>query len=158
MPGLAALNAMTHAVWTVTQLTYMTAETVGELLSPLARAPAGIPLTIILDNARYQRCARVQTVVNSVGIEGRSLPTYSPNLNLIERVWKFVKKQCLDSKYDPDRESFHHAISTCIAQASSTHKKALLWSTSMDAPGVSARPVRRIRTWCTIRCDCRRDH
>jgi hypothetical protein len=23
------------------------------------------------------------------------LPTYSPNLNLIERLWKFVKKQCL---------------------------------------------------------------
>jgi len=27
------------------------------------------------------------------------LPAYSPNLNLIERLWKFVKKQCLYSKY-----------------------------------------------------------
>ena len=62
---LAALHAVTHAVWTVKNLTYMTAETVCELLSALAHAHAGIPLTIILDNARYQRCLRVQTVANS---------------------------------------------------------------------------------------------
>jgi hypothetical protein len=53
------------------------------------------------------------------------VPTSAPNLNLIERVWEFVKKPCLDSKYDPDRESFQQAISTCIEHASSTHKKAL---------------------------------
>ena len=122
---LAALNAMTHEVWTVKNLTYITAETVCELLSQLASAHAGIPLTIILDNARYQRCALVQTVANSFGIELLYLPTYSPNLNLIERFWKFVKKQCLYSKYYPDSEAFQQAISACIEQASSTHKKAL---------------------------------
>jgi DDE superfamily endonuclease len=53
------------------------------------------------------------------------LPTYSPNLNLIERFWKFVKKQCLYSTYDPDGASFQPAISVWIEQASSTHKKAL---------------------------------
>jgi hypothetical protein len=62
---LAALNAMTHEVWTVKNLTDMTAETGWELWSQLASAHAGIPLTIILDNARYQRCALVQTVANS---------------------------------------------------------------------------------------------
>jgi DDE superfamily endonuclease len=53
------------------------------------------------------------------------LPTYSPNLNLLERFWQFVKKQCLYSKYYPDSESFQQAIRACIEQASSTHKKAL---------------------------------
>lgn len=125
MHVLAALNAVTHEVWTVKNLTYSTAETVWELWSQLARAHAGLPLTIILDNARYQRCRRVQTVANSCGIELLYLPTYSPNLNLIERFWKFVKKQCLYSKYYPDSESFQQAISTCLEQASSTHKKAL---------------------------------
>ena len=56
-------------------------------------------MTVILDNARYQRCALVQTVAQELRIELLYLPTYSPNVNLIERLWKFVKKQCLYSKY-----------------------------------------------------------
>jgi len=35
----------------------------------------------------------------ALGIELLFLPPYSPNLNLIERLWKFVKKECLYSKY-----------------------------------------------------------
>ena len=89
---LAALNAITHEILTVQNLTYITAETVCELLRLLASSQTGIPVTVILDNARYQRCALVQTVAETVGIELLYLPTYSPNLNLIERFWKFVKK------------------------------------------------------------------
>jgi len=122
---LAALNAVTHEVLTVKNLTYITAETVCELLSLLAGTHPGIPITIILDNARYQRCMLVQTVAHTLGIELLYLPTYSPNLNLIERFWKFVKKQCLYSKYYPDSASFQQAIEACIEQAPSTHKKAL---------------------------------
>jgi DDE superfamily endonuclease len=53
------------------------------------------------------------------------LPTYSPNLNLIERFWRFVKKQCLYSKYYPDSPSFQQAVLTCIQQASTAHKEEL---------------------------------
>jgi hypothetical protein len=53
------------------------------------------------------------------------LPTYAPNLNLLERCWKFVKKPCLYSKYDPDRESLQHAIMACIAHAPILQKAAL---------------------------------
>lgn len=122
---LAAVNAVTHEVFSVKNLTYITAETVCELLSLLAGAPAGIPITIILDNARYQRCALVQTVADTLGIELLYLPTYSPNLNLIERFWKFVKKQCLYSKYYPDSASFQQAIITCIEQAPTKHQEEL---------------------------------
>ena len=66
---LAALHAITHEVWTIKHLTYITAETVCELWSLLAGAHPGIPLTLVLDNARYQRCALVQTVAQTVGIE-----------------------------------------------------------------------------------------
>jgi hypothetical protein len=62
---LAALNAMTPEGWTVKKLTSMTAETVCAWWSPWARAHAGIPLTSMLDNARYQRGALVQMVANS---------------------------------------------------------------------------------------------
>jgi transposase len=60
-----------------------------------------------------------------LGIELLDLPAYSPNLNLIERLWRFVKKPCLYSKYYADRTSFQQAILTCIQQAPTTHKEEL---------------------------------
>jgi len=44
------------------------------------------------------------------------LPSYSPNLNLIERLWKFVKKKCLYSKYYSDFDLFKTAISDSLNQ------------------------------------------
>jgi transposase len=121
---LAALNAISHERFTVENLTSMTAETVGELLRRLASAHQGVPITGILDNARYQRCKRVQAVAPEFGMELRFLPTYSPNLNLIERFWRFVKKPCLYSQYYPDSTTFQQAILTCIQQAPTSHKEA----------------------------------
>ena len=122
---LAALNAIRHELFTVENLTYITAETVCEVLHLLAGAHQGIPIPVILDHARYQRCALVQAIAQEVGIELLFLPTYSPNLNLIERFWRFVKKQCLYSPYYPHSTTFQQAILTCIQQAPTTHKKAL---------------------------------
>jgi transposase len=122
---LAALNATTRDIFTVSNLTYITSETVCELLQLLAGAHPGVPLTIVLDNARYQRCALVQSLAQTLGIELLFLPAYSPNLNLIERFWKFVKKQCLYSKYYADHHAFQQAILECIAQAPEKHKEAL---------------------------------
>jgi hypothetical protein len=59
---LAALHAISQELFTVENLTYITAETVCELLPLVAGAHQGIPITVILDNARYQRCALVQAV------------------------------------------------------------------------------------------------
>jgi len=80
-------------------MTSIPSVTVCELLRLLAGAHTGVPITIVLDNARYQRCALVQNLAQTLGIELLFLPPYSPNLHLIERFWKFVKKQCLYSKY-----------------------------------------------------------
>jgi transposase len=124
---LAALNATTRDLFTVTNLTYITSATVCELLRLVAGAHPDIPLTVVLDNARYQRCQLVQNLAQSLGIELLFLPPYSPNLNLIERFWKFVKKQCLYSKYYADHYAFQQAIRTCIAQAP-THCRAELAS------------------------------
>ena len=84
-----------------------------------------VPITLVLDNARYQRCALVQSVANSLGIELLYLPPYSPNLNLIERLWRFVKKHCLYSKYYADFTAFTHAIEACLANTQTMHKQAL---------------------------------
>jgi transposase len=122
---LGALNAMTHELVTVANDTYITATQVCELLHKLAALNLGVPISIFLDNARYQKCALVKATAASLQIELCFLPAYSPNLNLIERLWKFVKKQCLYSKYYADFAAFKAAIVECLSQTDTTHKTAL---------------------------------
>ncbi len=122
---LAALNATTRELFTVHNLTYLTSVTVCELLRLIAGAQPGVPLTLVLDNARYQRCKLVPPLAQSLGIELLFLPPYSPNLNLIERFWKFVKKKWLYSKYYADHHAFPQAILECLAQAPSQDRAEL---------------------------------
>ena len=42
------------------------------------------------------------------------LPSYSPNLNIIERLWKFIRKKVLYGKYYEDFESFKNGIASCL--------------------------------------------
>lgn len=84
-----------------------------------------VPITIVLDNARYQKCQLVFGLANALDMELLYLPAYSPHLNLIERLWKFVRNQCLYSKYYAEFDDFKGAIQDCIEQANSTHKEAL---------------------------------
>jgi hypothetical protein len=46
-------------------------------------------------------------------------------LNLIERLWKFVKKECLYSQYYADFSAFKDAIVKCLSETHTTHKQAL---------------------------------
>jgi len=119
---LGALDAVTHELVRVTNTTYVTAETVCELLRKVAGSGLGVPVTLVLDNARYQRCRLVQDLALTLGIELLFLPSYSPNLNLIERLWKFVKKQALNSRHHPSFADFRAAIDACLDQLPTTHK------------------------------------
>lgn len=122
---LGALNAVTHQLITVTNDTYITAASVGQLLHQLAVVTVGMPVTVIMDNARYQRCAAVTSLAEALGIELLFLPTYSPNLNLIERLWKWVKKECLASRYYANFAEFREAIVHCLNTAHTEHGKQL---------------------------------
>ena len=122
---LGALNAVTQEILTVTNTTYITALEVTCLLTQIAAQAGDLPITVVLDNARYQRCKWVTAQAAQLGLELLFLPSYSPNLNLIERLWKFVKKQCLYSQYYEKFEPFQAAIQECLATAPLTHKKAL---------------------------------
>jgi transposase len=122
---LGALNAITHEMITVTNDVYINAQSVCELLEKIANLYVGIPISIFLDNARYQKCALVMEKARSLNIELCFLPSYSPNLNLIERVWKFVKKKCLYSKYYEKFPAFKEAISHCLEETMTTHKAEL---------------------------------
>ncbi len=94
------------------------------MLRQLAAQHLGVPIQV-LDNARYQKCQIVAELAASLQIELLYLPPYSPNLNLIERVWKFVKKTGLYSKYYANFADFKQAISNCLTQTHTTYKKEL---------------------------------
>ncbi len=83
----------TNEVILVTNDTYITATQVCELIEKIAALGLMIPITLVLDNARYQKCKIVEELALSLSIELLYLPSYSPNLNLIERLWKLVKKR-----------------------------------------------------------------
>ena len=90
---------MSKKIETVTNDSYITSTQVVQLLENIAEKYIGRPIAIVLDNARYQKCAFVTDRAADLGIQLIYLPTYSPNLNLIERVWKFVKAQVLNAVY-----------------------------------------------------------
>ena len=111
---LGALNFVTKKVETIVNITYITSTEVIAMLEKLARDYAGKAICIILDNARYQRCKVVLEAAERLGIELVFLPTYSPNLNLIERVWKLVKSKVLSGTYHETFDIFCRAIEGCI--------------------------------------------
>jgi transposase len=119
---LGALDAVTHRLIRVTNCDYLTAESVCALLRAVAEVAVGLPITLVLDNARYQECALVQALAEASGIELLYLPGYSPNLNLIERLWRFVRKQSLDSTYYEDFGQFTAAIDLCLDGLHTVHK------------------------------------
>ncbi len=122
---LGALNAVTHELVTEVNTTYITATSVCALLHKIASRGMSVPITLVLDNARYQRCALVTDAAKALGIELLFLPSYSPNLNLIERLWKFVKKEVLNSRHHQNFQKFQEAIDGCLTDLPTKHQQKL---------------------------------
>lgn len=107
---LGALDAITKEIVTIVNETYINSQSVCDLMEEIAKRNIGISIKLIMDNAKYQRCKLVKESAARLKIELIYLPSYSPNLNLIERFWKFVKKKCLYSKYYESFALFKNAI------------------------------------------------
>ncbi len=122
---LGAVDAVTKELFTVTNETYINAESVCRLLTQIAVRYAGETITLVLDNARYQKCALVLQHAAKLGIELLYLPSYSPHLNLIERLWRFVRKECLYAKYYPKFDGFKQALTECLQNAHTKHRDEL---------------------------------
>jgi transposase len=58
-------------------------------------------LPVVLDNASYQRAYAVCTLAKQLDIQLLFLPPYSPNLNLIERYSKFLRKKVTRNLFHP---------------------------------------------------------
>jgi len=66
---LGASHATTLQVITFTNETYINAQSVAALLRQIAADFAGLPITLVMDNARYQRCRFVMNLAAALGIE-----------------------------------------------------------------------------------------
>jgi hypothetical protein len=122
---LGAWNATTRQFLAVTNTTVVNTETRGELLRVIAAQGWVGPITVVLDNARYQRNRAVQALAAELGIRLLYLPSYSPNLNLIERLWGFVRRQSVSGKYHANFTSFRSAIEATLAGIPTTHADPL---------------------------------
>lgn len=111
---LGAIDAITHKLIKITNETYINAESICFLLFELYSQNYKESITIVLDNARYQKCELVTKTAFLLGIELLYLPSYSPHLNIIERLWKWVKKDCLYSKYYSEFKDFKLAIESSL--------------------------------------------
>lgn len=65
---------------------------------------------VVCDNARYYHSKVLKQWLLDKPIELIFLPAYSPNLNLIERLWKLLKKKIINSTYYDTYDKFHQAI------------------------------------------------
>jgi len=118
---LGALDAVTRTLIRQTTIGAVTQQTAAELIGKIREAHPDGPIRVVLDNARYQHAPLVKMAAAWKKIDLVYLPPYSPNLNLIERVWKFVKKTALANRDFADFASFQKSIDTTLDGLATTH-------------------------------------
>ncbi len=108
----------------------ITQETVDEnaiayfLFKVRSKIPSG-KITLVLDNASYQKTAYVKETADGLGIELLYLPVASPNLNIIERLWKFLKKTFVANKIFESLNELEKHLKTSLSTLKNKHKKNL---------------------------------
>jgi transposase len=114
---LGAINAISKKMTYYSTDATINSKAVCKLLKMIYVEYCGQPITIVLDNARYQHCKLVRRYAKVLSIELLFLPAYSPNLNIIERFWKYTKKKILYSIFHENYDIFKERIDTCLTDA-----------------------------------------
>lgn len=104
-----ALNAETHEVIFRTDESINAQSTTALFAGIEQQHQDAKSIYVILDNAGYYRNRSVTYYVANSKIKLLFLPPYSPNLNLIERLWKFFKKKVASNKYYERFDDFRKA-------------------------------------------------
>jgi transposase len=107
----------------------LNAQSVIELFTlMMARHPKTKYFRIYLDNTRYQHAKVLKEWIEQtrqatgVTFDLRHLPAYSPNLNLIERLWKFLRKEALQ-KWHPTFEEMQKAVADVLDNVPKYHEQ-----------------------------------
>lgn len=91
-------------------MTYVDAQQIMEFLIKVREVSGDLPVSIVLDNARYQHCRAVLEKADELDIRLIFMPPYSPNLNIIERLWKYTRRHVLAGRYFDTPAKFHEAL------------------------------------------------
>lgn len=97
-----------HLVYDLTDS--INAQSTQRLCRKLLKKHAGKTIYFICDNARYNHCKWLKDWAKDQRIEFVYLPAYSPNLNLIERLWRLLRKKAINSIYYQTYEKFQEGI------------------------------------------------
>jgi transposase len=74
---------------------------------------------MVVDNAKIHRSQLIQDFIAKNGrILLISLPPYSPNLNSIERLWRWLKETVIANRFHPTRSSIEEAMNTFFTEIS----------------------------------------
>ncbi len=106
----AALNAFDVTDVVVREDASINAQSTIALYQQLEQRHRAGTIYVICDNARYYRSKIVQQWLATSRVVQVFLPTYSPNLNLIERLWKFLRKKVIDTVFYPTKELFRESV------------------------------------------------
>lgn len=106
---LGALNIEDLSVLkTITEET-CNAERIIAFLQKIKEAYPDVIIVVVLDNARYNYAKATRAFAKENNILLLFLPPYAPNLNIIERLWKFAKKHLVNNTYHADFSQFFDA-------------------------------------------------
>ncbi len=105
------LDADSHEVIVREDTTINAQSTIKLLESVEVAYPLAVIIYVICDNARYYKSRLVKEFLKTSKVRLVFLPPYSPNLNLIERLWKFMKKKVLHNHYYEKFDEFKREIS-----------------------------------------------
>jgi transposase len=109
---LGAYNPTTHSFLHLTGEENCNADRVTDFLKIIERAYNYAPkITLYSDNAKYFYASKVKEyLANNPKIQFDFLPSYAPNLNLIERFWKYSKEQLVRNKYYREYKVFRATV------------------------------------------------
>ena len=88
--------------------------------------PDNKSIYLILDNAKYNHANNVQEHAKKLNIVLYFLPAYSPNLNLVERLRKYMKKVLVNNRYFEEYSEFYLAFIEFFTELKD-HKDGLRW-------------------------------
>ena len=96
----------------------------------LEKLPEAESIYIITDNARYYLSKKLREWVEGTKIKQIFLPLYSPNLNLIERLWKFLRKEIINTKFYRTKHEFQDTVLKFFDNIASYRKETRVASNS----------------------------
>lgn len=76
----------------------------------LAAHPSTDTIYVICDNATYYKSTDLTAWLATTRIRQVFLPPYSPNLNLIERLWKFLRQKIINTTFYRTKGLFRQAV------------------------------------------------